>query len=226
MIDDEPRAHVILKNYISRINRVELAGIFDNAIDAYEYLKKTRIDLVLLDINMPEIDGFSFLEMLDSKPMIIFTTAHTEYAFRGYELNAIDYLHKPVRFERFVKAIDKACAWKLVETAQQKVRMLEIKVDGRPQQYNIEDIIYMEGMGNYVKLYFRNRMIMTYTTLKELEAKLAGSSMVRIHKSYLVNIAAGLEIHNDSISVQGKELPVGKTYKNYLKNILSVPGVS
>ena len=221
VVDDEPRAHVVLENYIGRLEHVCLKSTFKNAISAFEYLRTNATDLLLLDINMPEIDGFMLLQMLERPPMTIFTTGHTEYALKSYEWNAIDYLHKPIRFERFVKAIEKAERWKQAETNRRKEPYIEVRIDGNNRQIKTDNIIYIESMGNYVKIFCKDKIFITMATLKDMEYKLSDSSFLRIHKSYIVNMDMHVAIENDQLTVKDKILPIGKTYKNYIRSKLS-----
>ncbi len=214
VVDDEPRAHAVLKNYIEKLNSIKLQDSFYNTMEAFEHLRTHPVDLVLLDINMPELDGFSLIEMTTKMPMVIFVTAYTEYAHKSYDYGAIDYLHKPIRFERFVKAIDKALKWrKLICNELQEI---EIKVDGRVRSLPTSEIRYIESLGNYSKLVLKNSSTLILTSLKELEEKLPRSSFIRIHKSFIVNISSVNEIKDSSMAVAGVELPIGKTYKKYI----------
>jgi DNA-binding LytR/AlgR family response regulator len=214
IVDDEPRAHAVLKHYIEKMPAVELAGTAYSAMEAYDIIKNNKIDIVLLDINMHEMDGFSLMDMLEPRPMVIFITAHTEYAFKSYDYSAIDYLHKPLRFERLVKAIDKATRWKAMQAENNKE--LEIKADGYNQTVQTDDICYIESMGNYCKLYLKTKKIITLSSLKDLEAKLPRPQFIRIHKSYIVNLCMVSVMNEFNMVIENTELPIGKTYKKYV----------
>lgn len=221
IVDDETPAHAILENYIARLDFIDLKGKFLNAIEAYNYLRKEPVDVIFLDINMPQVDGFSLLEMLDTKPMVIITTAHAAHALKSFEYHAIDYLQKPIRFERFVTSVEKAVKWKKAEAhGPAEIIHLTIKADGYLQDVSLPDIIYIESMGNYIRVHLKNRMIVTFMTTKEMEDKLPPQSFVRIHKSYIINMAHVTNIQNDTVFLGRIVLPVGKTYKKYLDYFL------
>ena len=214
IVDDEPRAHTVLKHYIEKIPSLELTAAAHSAMEAYEILKTNKIDIVLLDINMHELNGFSLIDMLEIKPIVIFVTAYTDYAFKSYDYGAIDYLHKPLRFERFVKAIDKAARWKAMQVNNNKD--LEIKADGYNQVISIEDILYIESLGNYCKLFLKTKNIITLAALKDLESKLPKPQFIRVHKSYIVNQAMITSMNETGIIINKTALPIGKTYKKYI----------
>lgn len=215
--DDEPGSHLILKRYISELSFTEFAGSCYNAIEVYQFLKTNQTDILLLDINMPEIDGFALLDMLPHPPAVIVTTAYSDYAMKSYEYDAIDYLHKPIRFERFIKAIEKASRRLNPKAEEISLVLLEIRVDGRLLQVPTEDILYIQSMGNYVKVVCSKKTYITALTTKELEHRLPAPQFIRIHKSYIVNTAHITEVKADQVYVAKEILPLGKTFKKYLE---------
>lgn len=216
IVDDEPRSHVVLQQYISQILYLELSGQCYNAVQAYHFLKDHRVDIVFLDINMPEVDGFAFLEMLEHKPQVIFTTAYSEYALKGFEYNAIDYLHKPIRIERFIKAVEKALKWHCAMPIADLPVSIELKIDGRTERIPLDAIDYIQSMGNYVKIFCGARTIIAGITTKELEGILVPPSFIRVHKSYIVNTSKIKGVNGMQLSLNNVILPIGKTYKRYI----------
>lgn len=220
IVDDEKRAHNVLKNYINRLDNIECVASFYNAVDTYKYLANNTIDLILLDINMPEIGGFTLLDMLRNKPYIIFTTAYPDFAIKGFEYNAVDYLLKPIRFERFVQAIEKANLWSNTQQLSIQAPYLEIKHRGILHNIKTEDIIYIESQGNYAKIFCSNKEYLHLTTLNKLEDILPSKHFVRIHKSYLINVTHLESVLGDHILIGKNKLPIGKTYKKYALNVI------
>lgn len=216
IIDDEPGSHIVLQEYITRLANLELCGHCYNAVEGYHFLKEHKTDIVLLDINMPQVDGFGFLEMLEHKPMIIFTTAYSEYAIKGFEYNAVDYLQKPIRFERFVKAIEKAAKWQTANSLPVIAVSVKIKVNGKIQNICLDDIDYAESMGNYVKIFCGKQIIVANMTTKHLESILTPPRFIRIHKSYIINISRISAVKNTQLSVNNIVLPIGKTFRKYI----------
>jgi DNA-binding LytR/AlgR family response regulator len=221
IVDDEPRAHSILENYMGRIPELQLVGNAFNAIDAHAWLKSNPADLILLDITMPEVDGFSFLGMLERPPFIIFTTAHSEFALESYDYNAVDYLKKPIPFERFAKAIDKLTL--LIDkdiTAASIKGHIDLKIDGLVRPVPLNQILYIQSMGNYVKIFFPDKTLITQITTAELEDILIKWHFVRIHKSYIVNRSKIGRLRDDELSVGDTWLPIGKTFKKYVRAVV------
>lgn len=219
--DDEPGSHLVLKRYLEELPFTEFAGSCYNAIQVYQFLKNNKADILLLDINMPEIDGFALLDMLSAPPAVIITTAYSDYAIKSYEYDAVDYLHKPIRFERFVKAIEKASRRLNMQDLNLPVSSLEVRVDGRLVSLAPEDIFFVQSMGNYVKIVCRQKTYITALTTKELEHRLPTPQFIRIHKSFIVNTAYIREVNAAQVVLEQEVLPVGKTFKKYLERFLN-----
>lgn len=227
IIDDEILAQDVIEHYVSRIGTLELLGKCSNALEAFSLLSKQEVDLVFLDIQMPEISGLEFVKLLKQPPKIILTTAYTEYALDGYELNVVDYLLKPVSFERFLKAVDKVQALlqpavndKAAATPAQDIF---VKSDGKLVRINTSDIRYVEGLKNYLMIHIANRRIIVHGTMGNMEEELkAFRHFIRIHKSYLVNKNYIAEITGNMVKVEQAELPIGGVYKNDLLKLLKV----
>lgn len=215
--DDEPGSHLVLKRYLAELSFTECAGCCFNALEVYQFLKTHTVDILLLDINMPEIDGFALLDMLPNPPAVIVTTAYSDYALKSYEYDAVDYLHKPIRFERFIKAIEKAARRLNEKNISLPLAPLEIRVDGRAQEIPTEDISYIQSMGNYVKLVCNKKTYITALTTKELEQRLPAPQFIRIHKSFIVNTRHIQKVKADQVFTEKGPLPLGKTFKKYLE---------
>lgn len=221
VVDDEPRAHSILASYISEVEDLVLLGSFRNAVAAYEFLAAKQVDLVFLDINMPKIDGFTLLDMLQPRPMVILTTAYSEHAAKSYDYNAIDYLQKPIRLERFMTAVQKARQWKLVGKQAPGERFISVKANRSKQRIAIDEIMYVECLGNYAKIACRNgSFTRTLITVKELETLLPPSVFLRIHRSFIVNTQLVTRVGEYNLTVNDMSLPIGKTYKKYVEEML------
>jgi len=221
-IDDEPRALEILEKYISKTDFLDLAAKFRDPLEAIDYLMINDIDLVFLDINMPGISGMELVKVLKHQPMIIFTTAYSEYAIESYELDAIDYLLKPFEFERFLKSVVKAREFNKLKHEDRKSQVIhtnladsyiQIKSGSETYQVKIDDIKYVEGLGNYVRIHANDEKIISYNSLREFLKLLPKEQFVRIHKSYIVAIRhiKSFEIHQ--VKLEDITIPIGKNYR-------------
>ena len=194
IVDDEPLAQQVIETYIQKMPSLVLVGKCDNAMEAYEVLHNEKIDVMFLDIQMPVITGVEFLRTLQNPPAVIFTTAYPDFAMEGYDLNITDYLLKPVSFERFLKAVNKATEH--IALQQQSVQEVEatatdyffVKEDSKLVKINFSDIDHIECMKDYAKIFTKQRMIVTHHTMKRFEEVLPPLQFVRIHRSYIVNI--------------------------------------
>jgi len=221
-IDDEPRALEIIDKFTSKVEFLDLAGKFRNPLEAMNFLLNHNIDLVFLDINMPEITGTELIKTLQHKPMVIFTTAYSEYALESYELNAIDYLLKPFEFDRFLKSVIKAKGLYELKNKSEKeqsvysgpvVENIQIKSGSETFQVKVDDIKYIEGLGNYVNVYLSDNKIVTYISLKDFLKELPAEEFIRIHKSFIVSIKHIKSFENHQVKIDGKIIPVGKNYR-------------
>ncbi len=237
IIDDEFLAREYLKDYVSKIPFLELVGDFNSPLKAIELLKDNALDLLFLDIQMPDISGVDFIKSLEHKPYIILTTAYKEYALQGYELNVTDYLLKPFPFERFVKAVNKVA--ELVEsrrpvsdnapvTTELPVKpqvhddCLVVRADRKYYLINYDDLIYIEGQKAYVTFYTKTQQITALASLKELEERLPKDRFARIHKSYIVAIKKIHSLEGNSLEIARKNLPIGKNYADGLDKALGL----
>jgi two-component system response regulator LytT len=216
IIDDEPLAHQVLEHYIAQTPGMQLAGAFRNAFDAFEYLGKNGADLLFLDIEMPLVNGINFLKALPNPPKTIFTTAYKQYAYEGFELDAVDYLLKPFSYERFIKAVEKAKTG-ATQTTDGPVDTLTIKDKQGLLVLKQPDIIYVEGCRDYVKIITATQTHIIYHTLKGILEKLKPEVFVQTHRSYIVNKAFINRIVQDNIVLSNHQfVPVGQLYKKGL----------
>lgn len=222
IVDDEPLAQEILVSYIGKFPEIQLIATCNNAIEAKEILNNEAVDLILLDIQMPKISGIEFLKTLDNPPMIILTTAFSDYALDAYALNVIDYLLKPISFERFAKAIKKALQQLAQETSTTvSADFIFVKADKKLIKVFFKDLRYIEGLKDYVILHVDNKRIVTLQTMKSLETKLPSAIFMRIHRSYIINIGNIDVLEGNSIHIGNKMIPIGKNYKEMLLQIIN-----
>lgn len=222
IVDDELIAIKDIVSNIEKINFLIVEDTCSSAIEAAEILKKGNIDLMFLDINMPYLSGIEFLESLDKAPLTILSTAYSEYALDGYRLNVIDYLLKPISFQRFFQAVQKAQEIFQTQILLQKVEdsqpNLFIRQGDSFQKIDWDDILYVEGMQNYLKIHLNNKTLTIHQTMLSLEALLPKDAFYRIHKSYLINVYKIDSISGGRLFINGEELPISKPRKESLLN--------
>jgi DNA-binding LytR/AlgR family response regulator len=227
-VDDEKYVLDLLVDNIRQVPFLGLKARCRNAMEAAEILRGEEIDLIFLDIQMPGLNGLQFLRSLPHSPMVIFVTAYKDYAFEGFDLNAVDYLLKPVSFERFLKACNKAYdLYKLQQVPTQKEDVPSyffVYVEYNQIKINIPDILYIEGLKDYVKIFLSTatKPVITRMSLKELEEKLFSSRFVRIHKSYIIAADKVTAIKRDLICIGATELPLSETYKPAVEKMLDL----
>jgi two-component system, LytTR family, response regulator len=223
IVDDEPMARDVIRRYVEQTPMLELKGEFGNAIDASIFLSDHSIDLIFLDIQMPQLTGIELVRSLRKVPKIIVTTAHKEYAYEGYELDVTDYLLKPVRFDRFLKAVNKAMHQEgnghtTALVAPEKIKggdsFIYLRVDRKMVKVLLNEILYIESDKDYVKVYTSKGFVITRQTIASIEAMLSSVQFARIHRSYIVSLDKIRSFTNESIEVGNTELPIGKLYRN------------
>jgi DNA-binding LytR/AlgR family response regulator len=235
IVDDEPLALDVLETYINKIPDLNLVKKCSNALEANSALNEHDIDLMFLDIQMPQLTGIDFLRTLAKPPKVIFTTAYANYAVEGFELNAVDYLLKPISLDRFMKAVNKA--QEQINLENKDVAPVAATADGDGEDYifvkadkklikvNYSDIVYIEGLKDYVIIRLNSSRIITLQTMKSLEQKLPISTFKRIHRSYIVNIQRIQAVQGNMVEVieknQAKHLPIGKNYREELLEIIN-----
>lgn len=212
--DDEPIARKGLQGYIEKIDFLQLVGVCEDAIQLNSLLKQQSVDLLFLDIEMPYVTGIDFLKNTPQAPKVIFTTAYEQYAIKGYELDVLDYLLKPISFERFLKAANKAYDYFAGSTAQE-ASYLFIKTDNKLEKVNLNELLFVEAMENYVALYTADKKLITHSTLKALQEKLPSTQFIQPHKSYLVNIQCIQSIEGNILHLGSKyQIPISKYQKD------------
>ena len=212
IVEDEPASRDLLKQYIAQVPELELVGVCEHALEANEVLSRRAVALMFLDINMPGISGISFYRTLTNPPHVIFTTAYPEYAIDGFEVNASDYLVKPFPFERFLKAVNKVKA-KLGQGDHISDDYILLKADKRIYRIRLRDILFMEALGDYVKVHLTDKMIIVHETLQGMQDQLPGGLFTRVHKSYLISLEYFEHLDGNRVLVAAVPIPLGQTYK-------------
>ena len=221
-VDDEPLALSLLEDFIGKIPFLKHLKSCKNAFEALDIIQKEKVDLIFLDINMPDITGIDLVKNLDNKPLVIFTTAYSDYAVQGFELNAIDYLVKPFLFERFFKAANKAYElFNLHNKNQNNASKIDnkiddyifVKADYSSVKIYLKDILFVEGLKDYIKIHIKDKRILTLITMKKIEEKLPSSMFIRVHRSYIVAIDKIESIQRNRIVINEKWIPIGNSYK-------------
>jgi DNA-binding LytR/AlgR family response regulator len=233
IIDDEPLARDLMRSHIEKLGNFEIVAECSDAMKALQALRSTHVDLMFLDIQMPQITGIEFLKTLKNPPKVIITTAYREYAIEGFELDVVDFLLKPITFERFLKSVNKYFQVTTDSTTNGEERMppatqeesfIYVKENKRVIKLLLKEILYIEGLSEYVKIYTENKRIVTKTSMTNMEEKLPDDGFMRIHKSYIVSLSKIEAFTSTSIEVTGKELPVGRSYKNRVSQVLHAGG--
>ena len=223
-IDDEPKALEVIERYCQKISLVRLRTSFREPLKAIGFLNSEKIDLIFLDINMPDISGIQLLQTLSPRPLIIFTTAYSQYAVESYELNALDYLLKPVTFERFLMAINKAAAAFSSKNTAGPDEEAAIFVKSGPQTYQVKlkDILYLQKEGNYINLHLNDQVILIRESMGDVFDLVPETDFIRVHKSYVVAIRHIEMIEVHQVTVNKKKIPVGSTYRDSLRERLGI----
>lgn len=230
IVDDEPLARELLESYLLKMPGYSIVATCANALEAFAIISRQDVDLMLLDINMPEMSGIDFLKTIKDPPLVIFTTAYSQFAVESYELDAIDYLLKPVVFDRFIKAIGKASALlkasrepdvKAIQRATGNDDILFVKSDGKMIRIDLRELWFVEGLRNYIRLWTPQGKIIVHSTMKSFEDHLAPlPGFLRISKSYIVNIRHISEIDGNTIRIKGESVTIGSTYRDELNKLL------
>ncbi len=225
IVDDEAIAREILASHASKIDNIEVVAQCKNAIEAFNYISNNTIDLVFLDINMPEISGIAFAKSINKDIKIIFTTAYRDYAVEGFDLQAVDYLLKPIAFDRLLKAVNRYfevttppedVITEIVETND----FIFVRSDRRMVKVDFDSILYIESYSDYIKIHLQNESIVTRETISAIEAKLPKNRFLRIHRSYIICILKIQSFTNEHITVNRLALPISRTYKKEVLKLL------
>jgi DNA-binding LytR/AlgR family response regulator len=223
-IDDEPKALDVIERYCDKTSLVNLKATFREPVKAIEFLQREKVDLVFLDINMPDISGMQLVQTLSPRPLIIFTTAYSHYAVESYDLNALDYLLKPITFERFLAAVNKAAAALSPKGTTVSEDETAVFIKSGPQTYQVKvaDILYLEKDGNYITVHLKDRNILIRENMSDIFDLVPASGFVRIHKSYVVAIRhiSMIEVHQ--LIINGEKIPIGSTYRDALRERLGM----
>ncbi len=233
IVDDEPLARELIRAHVEKLENFEIVDQCGDAMKALNVLREKQVDLIFMDIQMPQITGIDFLKTLKHPPKVIITTAYREYALEGFELDVVDYLLKPITFERFLKSVNK-----YYQITQDEVQLITnsaadrlkdesfiyIKENKKVVKIHLSEIRYIEGLSEYVQIYTEKRKIITKTSMVQMEEKLPTDSFLRIHKSFIVSIGKIEAFTANTIEIQGKELPIGRSFKNGVLSALNFAG--
>lgn len=221
IVEDEPLATKILEGYISRIPFLELEGSFEDAIDAIDHLREHQVDLMFLDIHLPEMKGITFLKTLADPPPVIFTTAYHEYAMEGYELNVVDYLLKPFEFERFLTAVNKVKKQSIPkhQSDETTIDYLFVNVQLKKVKIYLSEILYIESQKEYIKIVTLTNSYFTKMGTHEMEGLLPDSLFRRIHRSFIIAIHKVRSFNSKMVEINGNNIPVGRGYKHVLEKL-------
>jgi DNA-binding LytR/AlgR family response regulator len=228
IVDDEPLAIEVMESYVSKVEQLELVNTFRNAVSAFSFLQQQKVDLLFLDIQMPKLTGIDFIKTLKNPPKVVFTTAYRDYALDGFELEVVDYLLKPIPFDRFLKAVGKVLVQPASISAPAKNSVKDeskqpvfFKVDKKMVKVNVSDILYIESIKDYVKVKTTDKEIITQQKIGYLEESLPSHSFLRIHRSFIVSLDKIDSYSATEIDIGKIQLPIGRNYKNEVLKILS-----
>ncbi|MFH6963939.1 LytR/AlgR family response regulator transcription factor [Flavobacterium plurextorum] len=226
IIDNEPLAVELLEDFVQKVDSLELISTFNNAIDAVSFINQNNVDLIFLDIQMPHFSGIDFLNTIEKKPLVIFTTAYSDYAVEGFNLGAVDYLVKPIPFHRFLKSVvraqqivNPAAAVPSISentlTPELEQDFMFVRAEYENVKMNFADILFIEGLKDYVKIYTTdNKYTLTLISLIKLENLLSSKGFSRIHRSYIINIKHVKSIQKNKVLISDKRIPISESYKN------------
>jgi DNA-binding LytR/AlgR family response regulator len=229
LVDDEPLALRVLENHIEKVPWLDIAGTCSNPVDAYDILRTRKIDLLFLDIQMPELSGLDFLRSLPHPPLVIFTTAYRQFAVDAYDLDGLDYLVKPIAFPRFVKAVNKYLermgnekGIPMVPGDHAERRSFFIRKENEMIRVFVDEILYFESLKDYLQIFLTDQRLIYKARISDMEEELRDDQFLRIHKSYLVNTSKIKSVSPTEISLEGIRLPIGRTYKNLVQKKLGI----
>lgn len=222
IVDDEPLAINVIKRHLKGFDEFEVVATCNDAMEAFKVLKNTRIHLMFLDINMPELSGIDFIKGLDEKPLVVITTAYREFAVESFELDVFDYLVKPIALPRFVKTIDKAIDfYRLLNSSRSKHNeandYLFVKVDKKIVKVFFSDILYIESLKDYVRIVTQYENLITHHNLRSISRSLPADKFLRIHRSYTISIEKVRSLEGNNVQIQDKMIPIGRNYQKKIK---------
>jgi DNA-binding LytR/AlgR family response regulator len=220
-IDDEPLALQVIKEFCSRISFLQLEQIFTDTDEAKKYIEQHKVDILFLDIQMPDINGLQFYKSLAEKPIVIFTTAYRDFAVEGFSVDAVDYLLKPFEYDRFLKACYKAKEYlEFLSTQELQLNSLFIKVNYEIMKVNLKDIELIEALDDYIKIYIKPNPVLTLMTLKNIQEKLPARDFLRVHRSFIIPIHKVEKFSKTKIWIANKEIPIGSSYGTVYDQLL------
>lgn len=230
IIEDEPLARNLMIDYVNKVPTLNLLAAFPNPLEAMPTLQSAQIDILFLDVQMPELTGISLLKILKKKPMVVLTTAYSQYALEGYELDVADYLLKPITFERFLKAVEKVS--QRLESAAKPSNTISVETNPVANPFvfvkdgtslvkvRLNDILYVEGLKDYVTIHTPAQKIVTLQRLKALEEQLPADKFIRIHNSFIISLDAIEVIHKNEVVIKGQSIPIGDTYRKTFREFI------
>ncbi len=217
IVDDDEMARVSLEMLCDKIEDVSVIATFDNGIEALNWLKKEDVDLILLDIEMPDLSGMELVKSVDDLPQIIFTTSHAKYAMEAFEYQVTDFLPKPVQLGRLIKGIDRANELNDNVRPQVEQSQLFVRVDGKFVRIELGDIMYIESLGDYVRFYSENgKKYIVHSTIKNIAQKITNDNFLKVHRSYVVNLSKVVDIEEANLLIKDKVIPVSRSHRSIL----------
>ena len=228
IVDDEQLARQLIKRYVDKLPHLEVVAICKNSMEAMHELRSKKVDLMFLDIQMPDLTGVEFLKSINQKPAVIFTTAYKEYALEGYELDIVDYLLKPISFERFTKGVNKAIDFIQSRNTQKSFKPdvkipekdhINIKADHKIYKVKYTELKYIEGLGEYVTFHTSDKKIVSLASLKQLENILPSQQFIRVHKSFIINLSYVFSLYGNRLELGDKMIPVGRSYRDKVREV-------
>ena len=225
IVEDEVLAQDVLKSHLARLGSLELVGVYRNALEAEAALSSREVDIMFLDIRLPGMTGLQFLSGLKDSPLVVLTTAYAEYALESYEFNVIDYLLKPISFERFSKAVNKILDGRLFTAAAKEAYLYSddhifVRSNSKFFRVNFSEIIYIQGMRDYLKIYTPDYALVTHQTMNELEKTLPSRHFIRVHKSYIISLKHIRSIYGNTIELDKATIPIGINYKESIMTMI------
>jgi DNA-binding LytR/AlgR family response regulator len=221
-IDDEPPALTVISAFCNKVDFIQLEKTFTNTDEAKRYLTTNEVDLILIDINMPAVSGIDFYKSLVKKPMLIFTTAYSEFAIEGFNLSAVDYLLKPFTFGRFLQAIEKARSLQRMIAGESSIKdkFITLRINYALTKISVDDILFIEGLDDYLKIHLKDsKPIVARLTMKAIMDKLPDEAFVRVHRSFIVSLKHVESVRNKVISIAGEEIPVSNSYEPHFLSV-------
>lgn len=229
VVDDEPVAREILESYIQKFPNLELVKSCKNAMEAFEIISSQKIDLFFLDINMPEVSGLTLAKSIGKEAKVIFTTAYRDYAVDGFDLQAVDYLLKPISFDRFLTAVHKFFDTNFTDKktenftkSEEQNKFIFVRSDRKMVKINFDEILYVESLSDYVKIHFLDKNVLTRETISNIESKLPKNDFLRIHRSYIVAIKKIKSYTNEFVEIHNKACPISRSYKEAVLDKLAI----